>query len=119
MPCRTAGGVCDQAGNAAAAASTARCASARDRGRDVGDDVAVERVAVLERAAALGVVDPNAPPTKSLVTSSPSSPVVAARVLCPGLRLHRSRRSRRRTVKCRRHRASPTVAVFHSSRQLV
>ena len=54
-PWRTAGGVAAQAAAAAAAASTARCASARGAGRDLGDEIAVERVAILERAAAFGI----------------------------------------------------------------
>ena len=40
IPWRTAGGVCDHSANAAAAASTARFASARVAGGDLRDDVA-------------------------------------------------------------------------------
>ena len=55
MRCRSAGGVCDHAGNAAAAASTARARVGARPAGDARDDLAGERVGVVERRAARGV----------------------------------------------------------------
>ena len=51
IPWRTAGGVCAHAGNAAAAASIARLRVGAGPGGDARDDVAGERIEVVERAA--------------------------------------------------------------------
>ena len=53
--CRSAGGACDHAGKASAAASIARCASSAVAGGHARDDLAGERVEVVEGRAAVGV----------------------------------------------------------------